>query len=79
MTDIFDKAQEMQLAEMEAVQIFSLDRARRAAAVAAAPQVAIACGDCGTPIDPRRVRAQPGCTRCVECQGRSEAQASHRR
>lgn len=40
--------------------------ARRSAPVPTA--TAIECEECGDPIPEARRKAQPGCTRCTECQ-----------
>ncbi len=32
------------------------------------------CDDCGNPIDPARLRVLPSASRCIQCQGRYEAE-----
>lgn len=77
MSDAMDAVQDLVLIELEQMQ------ARRLAQVQQLPVPnlrlrAVYCAECGERIDPRRVRAQPGCTRCVECERMSERRASRR-
>lgn len=68
MTDIFDRAQERQLAELEALQAKRLKQATT-------PDLRgdiVFCLGCGERIDPRRLQAAPHCTRCVQCELQSE-------
>jgi phage/conjugal plasmid C-4 type zinc finger TraR family protein len=57
-----DKAQEFELADWERNQ-------RAAVHPAEAVPSAFFCEDCDDEIPPARREAQPGCTRCAECQG----------
>lgn len=71
MSDVMDAVQDLVLIEMEHMQARRLEQALRAPA----PNLTtrdVFCAACGEQIDPRRVRAAPGCTRCVECQSRFE-------
>lgn len=65
MTDIFDRAQELE------------QRQRDAALAAFAANIAHGtsyshCEDCSEPIPDARRKAAPGCTRCIDCQSRRE-------
>lgn len=75
MSDDLDQAQALDLARIEAVQRFCLDRARRYGETPAG--LIVFCQVCGDEIDPRRVLAIPGTKRCVDCQGVAEAR-THR-
>lgn len=65
MSDIFDRAQELEL------------RQREEALAAFASTISHGnsyshCDDCGDPIPDARRKAVPGCTRCVDCQSLHE-------
>lgn len=71
MSDAMDAVQDLVLIELEQMQ------ARRLAQATAVPvpdlrSRVLMCADCGERIDPRRVRAMPGCSRCLDCQARAE-------
>jgi RNA polymerase-binding transcription factor DksA len=67
-SDPIDQAQDLALAEIEQIQ------ARRLASIPVPVKrgIAVYCTRCGELIDPRRVQAVAGCTRCVGCQEHSE-------
>lgn len=62
MTDIYDRAQELEQRQREAAL------ARQAAAGRALGPSLEQCDDCGDDIPQRRREAMPGCTRCICCQ-----------
>lgn len=62
--DIFDRAQDLQLTEIEQLQARRLERAMRHVEVPINP---VHCLNCGGLVDPRRVRAMPATRHCVEC------------
>lgn len=64
MTDLFDRAQDLALAELEQLQARRLERATRVVEV---PMTPVHCLRCSGLIDPRRIRAMPGTRHCVEC------------
>lgn len=66
MTDIFDRAQELEQRQREA------SLARQAAASRALGASLTHCDDCGDEIPPLRREKMPGCTRCVPCQTLAE-------
>ncbi|HHO8014001.1 TraR/DksA C4-type zinc finger protein [Pseudomonas aeruginosa] len=64
MADLADHANELVLARLDGL-------------LAARPALAIResaedCEDCGEPIPQARRRAEPGCSRCIDCQDRHE-------
>ncbi|KZE34167.1 TraR/DksA C4-type zinc finger protein [Crenobacter luteus] len=68
MTDIFDRAQE-------------LDELHREAALAAHRRESCGqsyshCADCGEPIPEKRRQCVPGCTRCIDCQNEHEERSA---
>lgn len=62
MTDVYDRAQEMELRQRE--------QALAAQAAASRPLGSSLenCDDCGQPIPEKRRQAAVGCTRCIQCQ-----------
>jgi phage/conjugal plasmid C-4 type zinc finger TraR family protein len=73
MTDIYDRATEIEEREREA----SIERVRSAAA--GGRVVTLTCLECGSPIAPARVRAVPGTTTCIDCATELEHEAKLRR
>lgn len=62
MTDVYDRAQEMEQRQREQAL---------AAQVAASRPLGSSlenCDDCGQPIPEKRRQAAVGCTRCIQCQ-----------
>lgn len=70
MSDAMDAVQDRVLEDLERIQALRLARVRPLS-VPSNVRIVV-CTECETPIDPRRIRALPGCTRCVECEERSE-------
>ncbi|WP_337881771.1 TraR/DksA C4-type zinc finger protein [Chromobacterium haemolyticum] len=66
MTDLYDRAQELEQRQREQAL------ARQAAASRAFGASLTHCDDCGDDIPPLRREKVPGCTRCVECQTAAE-------
>ena len=66
MSDIVDRAQELEAANLDD----ALDRQRRAAELEA--QGAAMCADCQEPIPEERRRALPSAIRCISCQAWAE-------
>lgn len=66
MTDVYDRAQELELRQREQAL------ARQAAASRMLGASLTHCDDCGEPIPEARRKAAPGCTRCIDCQSRRE-------
>ena len=63
MTDVFDRAQELEQRQREAAL------ANFAACHPDSQRASIShCKDCGEPIPDARQRAVKGCTRCIDCQ-----------
>lgn len=73
MTDIYDRATEIEELEREA----SIARVRAGAADGRV--VTLTCLECGSSINPARVRAVPGVTTCIDCATELEHQAKLRR
>lgn len=72
MSDDVDRASER---EQEA-RDDALRAQQRRAALGKADRSARVCHDCREPIPGARRMAMPGCTLCVECQGRKEKGAA---
>ncbi|MXR38020.1 TraR/DksA family transcriptional regulator [Craterilacuibacter sinensis] len=66
MTDIFDRAQELEQRQRETALARQAEAARRRGGSLSH------CYDCGYEIPPLRREKVPGCTRCVECQAAAE-------
>ncbi|MCP9760042.1 TraR/DksA family transcriptional regulator [Aquitalea sp. S1-19] len=67
MTDMFDRAQELEEAQrMRALQAQALRGNAGSASL-------LQCQDCGEDIPEARRRAVAGCRRCVDCQSAMEA------
>lgn len=67
MTDIFDRASELELRQRE-------DAIARHRAYVAPPTDGLAdCIDCGVEIPAERREAAPGATRCINCERTAEA------
>jgi len=66
MSDVFDRAQELELAQREAAL------AAHAAASKSQGESLTHCIDCGGEIPLERRLAAIGCTRCARCQSRHE-------
>lgn len=66
MTDIYDRAQELEQRQREQAL------ARQAAASRVLGASLTHCDDCGDEIPPLRREKVPGCTRCVDCQAATE-------
>lgn len=73
MTDIFDRATEVE----EATREDALDRQRRRSGLSGktADDSAIVCSECEEPIPDARRQAVPGVQTCVDCQCALEAMA----
>lgn len=67
MTDIFDRAQELEEFDRERAIERALGKAHTRG-----PDDILSCVDCDDPIDPERRQVKPGCLRCVECEARRE-------
>jgi phage/conjugal plasmid C-4 type zinc finger TraR family protein len=66
MTDIYDRAQELEQKQREAAL-------RQQAAVSRPLGTSLThCDDCGEAIPQKRRDAAPGCTRCITCQTEAE-------
>ena len=72
MPDIIDRASEQEERHRAQSLLDYEARRQRERAAAAPPARRRACADCGDQIPPRRLRAQPGTTRCTPCQARQE-------
>ena len=72
MPDIIDRASEQEERHRAQSLLEYEARRQRERAAAAPPARRRACADCGDPIPPRRLRAEPGTTRCTPCQARQE-------
>lgn len=71
MTDVFDRATEVEQLLRDA----ALAHQREAARAGMHPGAAVAdCDDCGDPIPVERRSAVPGCTKCIECERIAEEQ-----
>jgi phage/conjugal plasmid C-4 type zinc finger TraR family protein len=66
LTDIFDRASELELRQREDAI------ARQRASVAPVTDGKADCVDCGVDIPAKRREAVPGCTRCIECERSAE-------
>lgn len=66
MTDIYDRAQELEQRQRDAAL------AHQAAASRTRGPSLSHCEDCGDDIPPLRREKVPGCTRCVSCQSDHE-------
>jgi len=64
MTDVFDRASDMEQSERDS----AWESHRQMMEDKAATPSAECCGVCGEPIPPARRRAEPGCKTCVPCQ-----------
>lgn len=67
MTDMFDRAQELE--EAQRVRALQAQAIRASAGSASMLQ----CQDCGEDIPEARRRAAAGCRRCIDCQRIAEA------
>ena len=67
MTDIYDRATEVEALHREAALINHADKQQNAAAVSA-----YECEECGTAIPEARRQAVPGCRCCIDCQQERE-------
>lgn len=65
MSNVFDRAQELELAQREAAIAAARDHVGHGGSYSH-------CEDCGEPIPHKRQQAAPGCTRCVDCQSTHE-------
>lgn len=70
MTDIFDRATELEELERRVALQAQTNRAGLVGKTAA--DSATECADCEEPIPEQRRVAIPGCQRCVECQAQRE-------
>jgi phage/conjugal plasmid C-4 type zinc finger TraR family protein len=68
MTDWIDRAQEVE----QRARDVSLRSVQRVAAALGQPRTSPLCEDCPDPIEPERLAACPGATRCIVCQERHE-------
>lgn len=66
MTDVYDRAQELEQRQREAAL------ARQAATIRPFGSSLTHCDDCGEEIPALRREKVPGCTRCVDCQTAAE-------
>ncbi len=66
MTDIYDRAQELELRQREEALARQAEAARQRGASLSH------CYACGDEIPPLRREKVPGCTRCVHCQTAAE-------
>lgn len=69
MTDIFDRAQELELRQREEALARQAERSRSGPGLSH-------CADCGEEIPALRRLRVPGCTRCVPCQSDFERGAA---
>ncbi|BBF86292.1 hypothetical zinc-finger containing protein [Aquitalea magnusonii] len=69
MTDMFDRAQELEQRQRE-------EALARHAAKQQAGSSFSHCNDCGEPIPERRRLCVPGCTRCIDCQNEHEKRSA---
>ncbi|WP_293766618.1 TraR/DksA family transcriptional regulator [uncultured Aquitalea sp.] len=65
MTDVFDRAQELELRQRE--EALARQGARQKSGSGLSH-----CEDCGEPIPSKRRQAVPSCTRCFNCQNEHE-------
>ena len=72
MPDIIDRASEQEERHRAQSLLEHAARRQRERAAAAPSTRPRACADCGDPIPPRRLRAEPRTTRCTTCQARQE-------
>ncbi|MFZ6644437.1 TraR/DksA C4-type zinc finger protein [Undibacterium sp. TJN25] len=72
MTDIFDRAAELELLQRQDALARLHTQALARQAAAEAPSAA-ECEECDQPIPAERQTAAPGCTRCTHCQQALEA------
>lgn len=75
MPDLMDAEQELQALELEALN----RRARLQVPEVRSNITQMFCGDCGRPIDPKRVQAMPYVKDCVMCAGDKENRTRHYR
>ncbi len=71
MTDIFDRAQDLEAWQRETAITEARSRAPHGAS-------RTHCEDCGDEISPERRHASPGCTRCLDCQQDHELEQAMR-
>lgn len=67
MTDIFDRASELE--ELQREHAIARQRSRKTTPCEAEHEY---CADCAEEIEPGRRAAVPGCTRCIGCQRKAE-------
>lgn len=70
MTDIFDRASELEEKTRERALAAQAQRAALTGKTMA--DSAAECTDCGDTIPLKRRKAMPGCQRCVDCQSQHE-------
>ncbi|MBI3712610.1 MAG: TraR/DksA C4-type zinc finger protein [Burkholderiales bacterium] len=70
MTDIFDRASELEEKTRERALAAQAQRAALTGKTVA--DSATECQDCGEDIPLKRRKAMPGCQRCITCQARKE-------
>lgn len=70
MTDIFDRASELEQKTRERALAAQAQRAGLTGKTVA--DSAVECKDCGDDIPLKRRKAMPGCQRCIHCQERQE-------
>jgi phage/conjugal plasmid C-4 type zinc finger TraR family protein len=75
MTDIFDRAAELELRQREDAVARQRDEALARNQASAASLGVRDCVDCELPIPTKRRKAIPGCTRCIECEQAVEARS----
>ena len=72
MTDMYDRASDIEQLERDRVVQRCRAAGRAQATLAAVRGTAQDCHDCGEPISALRQAAVPGCSRCLDCEARHE-------